>query len=105
MNDAVHAATLFLVLCVGVACALAAWRVARGPTRTDRVIALDILLAGALALCVAASLLTGRTVYIDVGIGLALVGFVGTVGWSRLIQRSALARHNPPPHKPQEPEA
>jgi multicomponent Na+:H+ antiporter subunit F len=39
-------------------------------------------------LCVAASLGTGRTVFLDVAIGLALVGFVGTVGWARLIERS-----------------
>ena len=26
---------------------------------------------------------------LDVAIGLALVGFVGTVGWARLIERSA----------------
>jgi multicomponent Na+:H+ antiporter subunit F len=41
------------------------------------------------ALCVAASLATGRTVFLDVAIGLALVGFVGTVGWARLVDRSA----------------
>ena len=54
-----------------------------------RVVALDIFLAAAVALCVAASLGTGRTVFLDVAIGLALVGFVGTVGWARLIERSA----------------
>ncbi|WP_431194485.1 monovalent cation/H+ antiporter complex subunit F [Pseudomonas aeruginosa] len=44
---------------------------------------------GRVALCVAASLATRRTVFLDVAIGLALVGFVGTVGWARLIERSA----------------
>lgn len=69
------------VLAAGLACA----RIVRGPTRADRVVALDIFLAAAIALAVAASLATGRTVLLDVAIGLALVGFVATIGWARLI--------------------
>ena len=67
---------------------LAAVRIVRGPLHADRVVALDILLAAAVALCIAAALGTGRTVFLDVAIGLALVGFVATIGWSRLIDRS-----------------
>jgi multicomponent Na+:H+ antiporter subunit F len=68
---------------------LAALRLVRGPTQADRVVALDILLASALALCVAVALATGSTVFLDVAIGLALVAFVATLGWSRLIERAA----------------
>jgi multicomponent Na+:H+ antiporter subunit F len=71
---------------------IATIRIVRGPTHADRVVALDIFLAAAVALCVAASLATGRTVFIDVAVGLALVGFVATVGWARLIERSAVSR-------------
>jgi multicomponent Na+:H+ antiporter subunit F len=67
---------------------IASVRIVRGPRHADRVVALDIFLAAAVALCVAASLDTGRTVFLDVAIGLAMVGFVGTVGWARLIERS-----------------
>lgn len=88
----IEAATTALVVCAVLATALASWRVLTGPTQADRVVALDIFLAAAVALCVAGSLLTGRTVFIDVGIGLALVGFVGTVGWAQLIGRSPASR-------------
>lgn len=84
-----------LILCCGLAAVLAVVRIVRGPTQADRVIGFDILLAVALAMCVAASLLTGRTVFLDVGIGLAVVGFVATVGWARLIQRSASEAEHP----------
>jgi multicomponent Na+:H+ antiporter subunit F len=50
-------------------------------------VALDIFLAAAIALCIGASLATGRTVFLDVAIGLALVGFVATVGWARLVDK------------------
>jgi multicomponent Na+:H+ antiporter subunit F len=81
-----------VTLLVGAAIAaalLAAVRLIKGPRQADRVIALDVLLASALTLAVASALATGRTVFLDVAIGLALVGFVATLGWSRLIDRAA----------------
>jgi multicomponent Na+:H+ antiporter subunit F len=84
----VDTATLALVLCALAAAALAMLRMLRGPTHADRVVALDIFLAAGVALCVAAALQTQRTVFLDVAIGLALVGFVATIGWARLVERS-----------------
>ena len=81
-------ATAVLTLLALCATLIATVRIVRGPRHADRVVALDIFLAAAVALCVAASLATRRTVFLDVAIGLALVGFVGTVG-ARLIERSA----------------
>lgn len=80
-------AQVLLVLGALLATALATFRIIRGPTHADRIVALDIFLAGAVALCVAASIATGRTVFLDVAIGLALVGFVATVGWARLVDQ------------------
>jgi multicomponent Na+:H+ antiporter subunit F len=81
-------ATTALVLASLVALALASLRLVRGPTNADRIVALDIFLAAGVALAVAAALLTARTVFLDVAIGLALVGFVGTIGWARLVQKA-----------------
>lgn len=58
----------------------------RGPGRADRVVALDLLFACALALCIAAALASGRKEFLDVGIGVALIGFLTTVGWARLVE-------------------
>lgn len=87
------AVNLLVVLAVS-ATAFAVVRVVRGPRQADRVVALDILFAAGIALCIAAALQTGRTVFLDVAIGLALVGFVATLGWARLIESSR------PPDKP-----
>lgn len=75
-----------------LAAALACVRLVQGPTQADRIVALDIFLTAAIALCIAASLATARTVFIDVGIGLAIVSFVGTIGWARLVDRAARKR-------------
>ncbi|MFT5933441.1 MAG: multicomponent Na+:H+ antiporter subunit F [Hydrogenophaga sp.] len=81
-------ATTALVIASLLALALASVRLVRGPTDADRIVALDIFLAAGVALAVAASLLTERTVFLDVAIGLALVGFVGTIGWARLVEQA-----------------
>lgn len=72
--------------------ALGVVRIVKGPTSADRVLALDLFLTAAVALAIAAAIGTGRTVYLDVAIGLALLGFVGTIGWARLIDRAAERR-------------
>lgn len=90
-------AAMVLTALAVLATLVATVRIVRGPRHADRVVALDIFLAAAVALCVAASLGTGRTVFLDVAIGLALVGFVATVGWARLIERSATS----PPQEPE----
>jgi multicomponent Na+:H+ antiporter subunit F len=84
----VDGAILALVLLALAGGVLALVRILRGPTHADRVVALDIFLAAGVALCVAASLQTQRTVFLDVAIGLALVGFVATIGWARLVERA-----------------
>jgi multicomponent Na+:H+ antiporter subunit F len=76
-----------LVLAAMLSMVLATLRIVRGPTHADRIVALDIFMASSISLCVAASLHTGRTVFLDVAIGLALVGFVATIGWARLVEK------------------
>jgi multicomponent Na+:H+ antiporter subunit F len=78
---------LILVGVATLAGLVAAYRLLAGPSDADRVVALDLLFAVAVVLAITAAILTRRTVFLDVGIGLALVGFVGTLAWARLIER------------------
>ncbi|MCM8611607.1 monovalent cation/H+ antiporter complex subunit F [Accumulibacter sp.] len=80
-----------LVAVVLVAVALAVLRFVRGPSDADRLIALDILFAAAIALCCAAALSSGQVLFLDVAIGVALIGFVATLAWARLISRRRAA--------------
>ncbi len=83
-------AALVLLMVVGAlgATALAVVRMLRGPSQADRVIALDVVFSACIALCAAAALATGRALFLDIGIGLAIVGFVATIVWARLIDKS-----------------
>lgn len=87
-----EAAITILVAGGIIAGALATYRLVAGPTQADRVVALDVLLACALALAIAAALATRRSVFLDVAVGLALVAFVATIGWARLIERAPRER-------------
>jgi multicomponent Na+:H+ antiporter subunit F len=73
------------VLLAGLAALLGFYRLLRGPGQADRVVALDVLFAVAVMLCVCAALITGRAAFLDIALGLALTGFVGTLAWARLI--------------------
>ncbi len=75
---------LLLATSALIAIALAFVRLLRGPSTIDRIVALDVVFAASLALAAAAALATGRALFLDIGIGLAVVGFVGTIAWARL---------------------
>ncbi len=77
---------IYVFIIVAVLAALAGcYRLVAGPTRADRVIALDLLFAVAVVLCICAALVSGSVAFLDVALGLALVGFVATIAWARLI--------------------
>lgn len=80
---------MLFALIAGASALLGFYRLLSGPTRTDRVVGLDILFSVAVVLSLIAAWASGRTVYLDVAIGLALVGFIATLAWARLIQRTA----------------
>jgi multicomponent Na+:H+ antiporter subunit F len=86
------------VIAVLVAVGLAVVRFTRGPTDVDRIIALDILFAAGIALCAAAALHTQRMLFLDIAIGVALVGFIATLAWARLVERQPAAG---PPTEPE----
>jgi multicomponent Na+:H+ antiporter subunit F len=77
---------LFVIL-VMLAALAGFYRLLVGPTRADRVIALDLLFAIAIVLCICAAMASGSSAFLDVALGLSLVGFVATIAWARLIER------------------
>lgn len=74
-----------LVLVVLGCVALGVVRFVRGPSDADRIIALDILFSAAVALCALAALYSGRVLFLDIAIGVVLIGFVATLAWARLV--------------------
>jgi multicomponent Na+:H+ antiporter subunit F len=84
--------TMLLVAATLLALALATIRLLLGPTHADRVVALDLVLAATVALTGGVALASGQPRLLDVALGLAAVGFVGTIAWARLVERLARRR-------------
>jgi multicomponent Na+:H+ antiporter subunit F len=65
---------------------LALWRVVRGPTLPDRVVALDLVGVLVAGIAVVSASLTGSPYFLDVAIVIALISFVGTIAYARYIE-------------------
>jgi multisubunit Na+/H+ antiporter MnhF subunit len=76
---------LLLMMMVGLV--LTAVRLIVGPGVADRFVALDMLTVLAVALCAMTAAVTGRREFLDVGLGLAVTGFVATVALAVFLER------------------
>lgn len=80
------AVTLGLAM-AGVAMFLAFGRLVRGPSLPDRVVALDLIGIIAVGIIAAYDILTEQPVLLDAATVVALVAFLGTVGFARYVER------------------
>jgi len=80
-------AILLASAAVGLALLLNLYRLLRGPAAPDRIIALDTAYVNSIALLVLYGVQEGSTVYFEVAVLIALVGFVGTVMLAKYLLR------------------
>ena len=73
-----------LVIASGVTL-LAGYRVVRGPTTPDRVVALDVIATNVIAIAVLFALQTSQGFFIDVSLVLAIIGFISTIVVARYV--------------------
>jgi multicomponent Na+:H+ antiporter subunit F len=78
------ASTIALVL-LGLALLLSLARIMIGPSLADRVLSLDLLTVLVMGFVGALAIRTGLTLYIDIAIALALLGFLATIAFARYI--------------------
>lgn len=77
------------LIALSVAVGLCLWRLARGPTLADRVVALDLMAILLVGVFVVFGLEKPRTEPLRVATVLALMNFLGTVGFAIYLQRKA----------------
>jgi multicomponent K+:H+ antiporter subunit F len=66
---------------------LALWRLVRGPSLPDRILALDTLYVNAMALLILFGVRFGTALYFEAALVIAMLGFVGTVALSKYLLR------------------
>ena len=79
-------ALLILLLAAG----MCLYRIARGPTAADRIVAVDILGILIVGFCAILSVSTGRSWYMDIGIAWALQSFISTLALSKHLEGKGL---------------
>lgn len=80
------AVTLALAMAT-VALFLAFFRLVRGPSLPDRVVALDLIGTLAVGIIAAYDIATDQPVLLDAATVVALVAFLGTVAFARYVER------------------
>jgi multicomponent Na+:H+ antiporter subunit F len=65
---------------------LCLYRVARGPTSADRIVAVDLLGIMIIGLCAVLTITTGRSWYLDIGLAWALQSFITILALSKFLE-------------------
>lgn len=73
------------IVLVSALCVLCGYRVIRGPTVPDRVVALDAIATNVVAIAVLFALKTNRGLFITVSLVLAIIGFLSTVTVAKFV--------------------
>jgi multicomponent K+:H+ antiporter subunit F len=66
---------------------LATWRLLRGPSLADRILALDTLYVNSMALLILVGLRFDTQLFFEAALLIAMLGFVGTVALSKYLLR------------------
>lgn len=72
---------------VGIAMLLSLWRLLKGPSAPDRILALDTLYVSAIAQLMLLGMYLGSEVYFEAALIIAMLGFFGTVVLSKYVIR------------------
>ena len=83
----IEAAVTISMYVIALSLAMSLWRLLRGPTLPDRILALDTLSINSIALLVLYGIRIGSAVYFEAALIIAMLGFVSTVALSKYVMR------------------
>ncbi|KGI84846.1 MULTISPECIES: Na(+)/H(+) antiporter subunit F1 [unclassified Exiguobacterium] len=70
------------------------YRVVKGPTTADRVIALDSIGIGLISVVSLLSILLDTTMFFEVILLLGILAFIGTVAFSKFLEKGEIIQHD-----------
>lgn len=88
-NGLVAGAAGLVLVMLAAALLLALWRLIRGPSLPDRVVALDLISVVAVGIVATYSVISGERAILDAAIVVALITFLGTVAFASYLERGA----------------
>lgn len=83
----IETAVVVSLYTVGLAMLMSLWRLARGPSVPDRIVALDTLYINTIALLILFGMHLDSSIYFEAALIIAMLGFVSTVMLSKYVMR------------------
>jgi len=81
--------TLIILPLLGAGLLIIFYRVVRGPSLSDRVVALDLMATIIISISAVYSVASNEPSYLDAAVVLALITFLGTVAFAYYLNRSS----------------
>ena len=78
---------MLVFVMISIALLLNQWRLLRGPSLPDRILALDTMYINSIALIILYGLLMGSPLYFEAALLIAMLGFVSTVAVCKFLLR------------------
>ena len=75
---------------LGLAMAIAAFRMVRGPRAQDRIVTLDALYVNAMLLLLVFGIRTQSTLYFEAALVISLLGFIATLALAKFVMRGEI---------------
>ncbi|MFN5029991.1 MAG: K+/H+ antiporter subunit F [Burkholderiales bacterium] len=75
-----------------IALLLNLYRLIRGPSTTDRILALDTAYINVLALTLLSGIVSASSVFFEVALVIAMLGFIGTVVMAKFLDRGDIVQ-------------
>ena len=81
---------LIAQILLGLAMAIAAFRIVRGPRAQDRIVSLDALYVNAMLLLLVFGIRTQSTLYFEAALVISLLGFIATLALAKFVMRGEI---------------
>ncbi|KAF0817215.1 MULTISPECIES: Na(+)/H(+) antiporter subunit F1 [unclassified Cytobacillus] len=85
---------MIAILCISIATLALIYRVIKGPTTPDRVVALDAIGINLVSIVALTSIALNTNAYLEVILLLGILAFIGTVAFSKYLEKGVIIEHD-----------
>jgi multicomponent Na+:H+ antiporter subunit F len=93
-----HTVIHLSLFCISIAMLGLIYRVIKGPTTPDRVIALDAIGINLIAIIALVSIILKTHAFLDIILLIGILAFIGTVAFSKYLEKGVIIEHDRDQH-------
>jgi multicomponent Na+:H+ antiporter subunit F len=93
-----HTVIHLSLFCISLAMLGLIYRVVKGPTTPDRVVALDAIGINLIAIIALVSIILKTNAFLDIILLIGILAFIGTVAFSKYLEKGVIIEHDRDQH-------